>query len=88
LAVGRVTPAIDATSDCRNAVYQELGERLEGVHYVEASSSVLDNGEWTDTLPRLPVEPCPDSGALVNSARAGRTALLPGKRRGGQRGHG
>jgi hypothetical protein len=70
LAVGRVTPAIDATSECRNAVYQELGEHLEGVHYVAASSSVLDNGEWTDTLPRLPVEPCPDSGALVNSARA------------------
>lgn len=68
------TATLDLHRAPLNVVYQELGERLDHVHYVDAGSTVLDDGEWAATLPCLPVEPCPDaspdSAAAANSVRA------------------
>ena len=68
------TATLDLHRAPLNAVYQELARRLDGVRYVPAGESVLDDGEWTDTLPCLAFEPCAgadtDSRASITPVRA------------------
>ena len=67
------TTSLDLHRAPLNAVYEELGRRLDAVRYVDAGSTLLDDGEWTATLPCLPQEPCgrnAESGAAVNVVRA------------------
>jgi len=67
------TASLDLHRAPLNAVYEDMGQRLDGVHYVDAGSTLLDDGEWTATLPCLPLEPCVDGTAesgAVNVVRA------------------
>jgi hypothetical protein len=41
-----------------NQIYASLAARNSGVLYVDARQSVSSNGQYTKTLPCLPIEPC------------------------------
>jgi hypothetical protein len=49
---------LSANLDFLNQIYQSLAASNPGVTYADAGQSVLDDGEFTLTLPCLPFEPC------------------------------
>jgi hypothetical protein len=57
-----------------NSMYERLAATHEGVGYVDAGAAVLADGQWTETLPCLPLEPCTGgfdtAGRPVNVVRA------------------
>jgi hypothetical protein len=48
----------DPHADRLNRLYASLADPEAGVHYVDAGSSVLNHGRWTETLPCLAQQPC------------------------------
>jgi hypothetical protein len=57
-----------------NALYLRTARAHEGVHYADAGAEVLDDGQWTSTLPCFAFEPCTGgvgaAGIGVNAVRS------------------
>ena len=65
-----------------DGLYREIAEHEANVRYVDAGAAVLDDGRWTETLSRLPGEPCaggtdPLGRVGERGASARRRPLLP-----------
>ena len=60
---------LSANLDFLNATYKSLAAANPGVSYVDAGQAVLDDGEFTLTLPCLAFEPC-DGPAGTNVVRS------------------